>query len=48
MPPVLKRFRRRRKALNELTRMLSALDEGARVGRPWAPRRDKVSLGRAL
>jgi hypothetical protein len=47
MPPVLKRLRRRRKAIADLTRMLSVLEEGARTGRPWAPKR-RVSLGRAL
>jgi hypothetical protein len=47
MPPVLKRLRRRRKAIADLTRMLSVLEEGARTGRPWAPR-SRVSLGRAL
>jgi hypothetical protein len=47
MPPVLKRLHKRRKAIADLTRMLSVLEEGARTGRPWAPRR-RVSLGRAL
>jgi hypothetical protein len=46
MPPVLKRLRRRRKAIAELTRMLSVLEEGSRTGRPWARRR--VSVGRAF
>jgi hypothetical protein len=48
MPLVLKRLRRRRKAIADLTRMLNALDEGARTGRPWATRRERMSLGRAL
>jgi hypothetical protein len=46
MPPVLKRLRRRRKAIADLTRMLSVLEEGSRTGRPWARRR--VSVGRAF
>jgi hypothetical protein len=46
MPPVLKRLRRRRKAIADLTRMLSVLEEGARSERPWATRRARISLGR--
>jgi hypothetical protein len=48
MPAVIKKLRKRRKAINDLTRMLSAVEDGARAGRPWAPRRERVSLGRAL
>jgi hypothetical protein len=48
MPAVFKRLLRRRKAVADLTRMLGALEESSRTGRPWATRRDRVSLGRAL
>jgi hypothetical protein len=48
MPAVLKRLRRRRKTIADLTRMLGALEETSRTGRPWALRRDRVSLSRAL
>jgi hypothetical protein len=46
MLPVLKRLRRRRRAIADLTRMLTALEESSRTGRPWARRR--VSVGRAF
>jgi hypothetical protein len=50
MPAVIKKLRRRRKAVAELTRMLSVLEEDSRTGRPWASRRERtsLSLGRAL
>jgi hypothetical protein len=50
MPAVIKRLRRRRKAISDLTRMLSVLEEGSRTGRPWASRRERtsLSLSRAL
>jgi hypothetical protein len=44
---VLRRFRRKR-TVASLARMLTALDESARAGRMWTPRRARASLGRAL
>jgi hypothetical protein len=48
MAPVLRRRFRRKRTVASLARMLTALDESARAGRPLASRRARVSLGRAL